>query len=333
MSNTIFPATPVNQNQINQTGALDALMIEQFTGEVEHTFKAESVLTQFFPTKPVKGTNTLTKKAIGKTKLQKLQRGNAPDGTTVDFSKASVTVDTTILSRHVFDEIETIQTDIDARKEITLEQGGELAEFKDQSIAIMAAKAAEYTNSAYFKNGKNPEGHFGATTVQFAAALDENDPAKLYAKIGELFAQMEEKKVNPRKAGIVLIMRPTTFYTLQQAEQIVNGDYLTSQGNKLSDIPMFKAWGVPVISTTNMPNTVITGHKLSNADNGDAYDGDFTDLVVLAVGPKALMIGETLPLRTDVWYDKGSKSWFVDSWFSFGVAPDRVEHAGRIIKA
>ena len=75
---TIFPTVPVNQNQINQSGGLDALILEQFTGEVEHTFVAESVLSQFFPTKPVKGTNTLTKKAIGRTKLQKLQRGDAP---------------------------------------------------------------------------------------------------------------------------------------------------------------------------------------------------------------------------------------------------------------
>lgn len=327
---TLFPATPVNQNQINQSGPLNALQIEQFTGEVEHTFEVRSALDKFFPTKPVKGTNTLTKKAIGKTRLQKLERGNAPDGTHVDFSKASVTVDTTIMSRHVIDDIETIQTDVDVRKEIAIEQGIELAKFKDRAISIIAAKAAAYTNSAYFANGKNPEGHFGATQVQFAAAGDDADPAKLYAKIGELLAEMEEKDVDVRNSGLILIVRPKVFYTLQQAEQIVNGDYITSEGNKLSGIPVFKAWGIPVVSTTNLPNTVVTGHFMSNADNGNAYDGDFTKLVVLAVAPKALMIGETKPLTTDIWWDKGAKCWFTDAWFAFGVAADRVEYAGRI---
>ena len=329
---TIFPTVPVNQNQINQSGALDALILEQFTGEVEHTFVAESVLSQFFPTKPVKGTNTLTKKAIGRTKLQKLQRGDAPDGTQVDFSQAKVVVDTTILSRHSFTELETLQTDIDARKEIAIEQGQEIGEFKDQAIAIQAAKAAAMVNSAYYANGKNPEGHFGATQVEMDAAGDELDPAKLYSKIGNLLRDMELKKVNPRKAGIILIVGPAVFYTLQEAEQIVNGEYLTSQGNKLSDIPMFKAWGIPVISTTNLPDSVITGHLLSNAANGNAYDGDFTTLLALAVGPKALMMGETVPLKSHVWWSDAAKVWFMDSWMAFGVAPDRVEYAGRLDK-
>ena len=139
MADIFGPTVPVNQNQSNQAGALDALIIEQFTGEVEHTFVADSALDKFFPRKPVKGTNTLTKKAIGRTQLQKLARGSAPDGTQVDFSKASVVVDTTILSRHSLTELETLQTDIDTRKEIAIEQGGEIAEFVDGALCIQAA--------------------------------------------------------------------------------------------------------------------------------------------------------------------------------------------------
>ncbi len=330
---TIFPTVPVNQNQINQTGALDALIIEQFTGEVEHTVASESTLSQFIKRRPVKGTNTLTKKAVGRTKLQKLQRGDAPDGTQVDFSKASVVVDTTVLSRHSLTELETLQTDIDTRKEIAIEQGVEIAEFIDESYLIVGAKAAAYTQSAYAQGSSGkPEGHFGATQVTFAAAGDENDPAKLYAKIGELFAKMEEKKVNPRKHGVILILRPTAYYKLQEAEQISNGDYLTSDGNRLSGIPMLHAWGVPVVSSTNLPNGVVSGHLLSNTANSNFYDGDFSDLVALAISPKTLMVGETIPLKSSVWWSDASKCWFVDSWMAFGVGIDRVEFSGRIDK-
>lgn len=334
MSNTIFPTVPVLPNQINQSGDENALILEQFLGDVEHTFVSDSVLEKFFPRKTVKGTNTLTKKAIGRTKLQKLRRGDAPDGTQVDFSKASVTVDTMLLSRHSIWQLDEIFTDIDARKEIAIEQGQEIAEFVDLTISIAAARAAAQTQSAYTQNGAAPEGHFGATQIVLDAAGDENDPAKLYAAIGALFAEMEEtKKVKPRRDGIVLIVRPTVFYTLQQAEQIVNGEYLTAAGNRLSDIPVFKAWGVPVLSSENLPNTVITDHLLSNDDNGDFYDGDFTSLVALAVSPRALMLAEALPLQSSVWWSDASKCYFVDSWMSFGVGLDRVELAGRIDKA
>lgn len=331
---TIFPTAPVLPNQINQAGDENALILEQFTGDVEHTFVSTSVLEKFFPRKPVKGTNTLTKKAIGRTKLQKLKRGDAPDGTQVDFSKASVTVDTMLLSRHSIWQLDEIFTDIDARKEIAVEQGQEIAEFVDATISIAAAKAAAQTQSAFYRNGAAPEGHFGATQVVLAAAGDQNDPAKLYAAIGTLFSQMEEtKKVKPQRDGIVLIVRPTVFYTLQQAEQIVNGEYLTSDGNKLTGIPIFKAWGVPVLSSENLPNTVVTGHLLSNDENGNWYDGDFTSLVAVAVSPRALLIAEALPLQSSVWWSDASKCYFVDSWMSFAVGFDRVELAGRIDKA
>jgi hypothetical protein len=328
---TIFPTVPVLPNQINQQGNENALILEQFTGDVEHTFESTSVLEKFFPRKTVKGTNTLTRKAIGRTKLQKLKRGDSPDGTQVDFSKASVTVDTLLLSRHSIWVLDEIFTDIDTRKEIAIEQGMEIAEFVDATISIAAAKAAAQTESTFTKNGRAPEGHFGATQIELAAANDELDPAKLYAAIGKLFAEMEEtKKVKPQRDGIVLIVRPTVFYTLQQAEQIVNGEYLTSDGNRLTGIPMFKAWGVPVLSSENLPNGEVVGHLLSNEDNDQWYDGDFTGLVAVAVSPRALLIAEALPLQSSVWWSDASKCYFVDSWMSFAVGFNRVELAGLI---
>lgn len=331
---TIFPTTPVLPNQINQAGDENALILEQFNGDVEHTFVSTSVLEKFFPRKPVRGTNTLTKKAIGRTKLQKLKRGDAPDGTQVDFSKASVTVDTMLLSRHSIWQLDEIFTDIDARKEIAIEQGQDIAEFMDATISIAAAHAAAQTESAYTQNGAAPEGHMGATQITLDAPGDENDPAKLYAAIGTLFATMEEtRKVKPQRDGMVLIVRPAVFYTLQQAEQIVNGEYLTSDGNKLTGVPIFKAWGVPVLSSENLPNTVVEGHLLSNDDNDNFYDGDFTSLVAVAVSPRALLIGEALPLQSSVWWSDASKCYFVDSWMSFAVGLDRVEMAGRIDRA
>ena len=331
---TIFPTVPVLPNQINQQGDENALILEQFTGDVEHTFVSQSQLEKFFPRKQVKGTNTLTKKAIGRTKLQKLKRGDAPDGTQVDFSKASVTVDTMLLARHSIWQLDEIFTDIDTRKEIAIEQGQEIAEFMDATISIAAAKAAAATESVFTNGGRAPEGHMGATQIEMDAAGDENDPAKLYAKIGELFATMEEtRKVKPQRDGMILIVRPAVFYTLQQAEQIVNGEYLTSEGNRLTGVPVFKAWGVPVISSENLPNTEVEGHLLSNADNDNFYDGDFTSLVAVAISPRALMIAEALPLQSSVWWSDASKCYFVDSWMSFAVGLDRVELAGRIDRA
>lgn len=328
-SNNIWgPSQPVNQNQINGTGPLSALQQEQFTGEVEHALMANTVLEPMFRRKRlVKGTNTLTKKAIGRTKLQKLNRGQAPDGTQVKFGKASVTVDTMLLSRHSFDELETIQTDIDARNETATQAGKDIGEFIDLTYCIGAANAAALTANPYGLS--TDDGYFGGTQTTIAAG-EQLDPAKFYHAIGQTLLGMENKKVNPRADKAMIIVRPEQFYVLQDAEQISNGEYITSNGNKLSDVPMFKAWGVPVISTTNMPNGVISGHLLSNADNGNFYDGDFSKLVALIVSDKALLIGESKPLETKIWWSDEAKQWIVDAWLAFGIGVDRPEYAARI---
>jgi hypothetical protein len=135
--------------------------------------------------------------------------------------------------------------------------------------------------------------------------------------------------VSPKDEDMMIVLRPAEFYTLMDAEQIINGNYVTADGTTREGF-IYKAFGVPVVSTNNLPNTNITDHLLSNAGNGNAYNGDFTKLIGLAFSPRALLAGETIPLTSDVFYDKTYKTWFVDSHMSYGVTTNRHEYAGGI---
>jgi major capsid protein len=329
----LFTDTPVRPNQQNQAGATDALTITEFTGMVEGTIERKSKLDPFIKRRRVKGTNSLTNYAVGETQLQALQPGVAPDGTLVDFSKNMITIDTVVLARNIFPLLEVWQNNFDVRKQVSNEQGKKIAKFTDQAFMIAGVKVALLTQSTFSGgvNGK-PLGHFGGSQVELDQAGDEIDPAALYKAIADLFVQMEGKDVEPMSDDIILIVRPAQFYALQQAEQIINGEYLTSDGNRLTNVPIFKAYGVPVISSNNLPNGVITNHLLSNTNNGMAYDGDFSDVVALAIAPQALMAGETISLTTEVFWDQLSKQWFVDSYLSFAVTGNRAEYAGVITK-
>ena len=83
--------------------------------------------------------------------------------------------------------------------------------------------------------------------------------------------------------------------------------------------------------SNNLPNTVISGHLLSNAANSNAYDGDFSKVAGLMMSAKAVLGGETIPLRSDVFYDKIYKCWFVDSHLSCAFTPNRAEYAAAIM--
>jgi hypothetical protein len=321
-------STPVitRPNQQLQTGPIDELTIEEFTGVVEGVIARKAKLDPYIKRRQVKGTNTLTNYAVGETSLDVLTPGEAPEGKPVDFSKISLVIDTVVIARNIIPLLEDFQNNFGARQKVGLEHGKVIAKFSDQSFMIQGIKAARLAASAYGA----VDGFAGGSKVTLTAAGDALDPAKLYKAFADLLVQMEEKDVEPQSEDVIIIVRPKQFYALQQAEQIVNGEYITSEGNKLTGVAIFKAWGCPVVSSNNLPNTVITGHKLSKTSNGNAYDGDFTKVVALAISPRALLAGETIPLTSKVWFDDLSKQWYIDSWLAYGVTPDRAEFAGVI---
>jgi hypothetical protein len=325
----------VRPGQSNQAGVVNALHLEEFTGVVESTIERKSALKGMIPIRPVRGASVLTNFAVGGSTLQRANPGGpAPDGTGTDFAKRTLTVDTVILARAILPLLETFQTSYDARKEIGLEHGKKIAKFTDQSFFIQAIKAGLLTDSAYRGSGAagKPLDHFGGSQQTLAAAGDSLDPAKLYAAVANLFVKMEEKDVDPRNDDVMIALRPAEFYTLLQNEQLIDGTYKTAEGTNIQ-AQLLKAYGVPVVSSTNFPGGLtISGHLLSNANNSNAYDGDFTKVVGCAFSPRALLAGETIPLTTDVFWDKVTKQWFVDAHLAYGVTPNRAEFSGVILK-
>lgn len=315
--------------QVGGTGAVDATHIEEYTGEVEGTIARKSALTGFVKLRTVRGTSVITNFAVGESTLQKVTPGASPDGTVNKFGKNTLTVDTLVLARSVFPLLETFQTSYDSRMEVGHEHGKKIAKFYDQSFFIQAIKTAQLTDTKF--SGVSGAGHFGGSQSTFAGASDYLDPAKLYAQVADLFTTMENKDVDPRTDDIMIVVKPREFYTLMQSELLINSQYKTSTGTSV-DAFLLKTYGVPVISSNNMPGgSVISGHILSNTDNSNAYDGDFTKVVAVAFSPRALLAGATIPLTTGVFWDDRYKHWYVDAWLSYGVGPNRAEFAGVLL--
>lgn len=314
----------VRPNQKNQAGDPLALATEEFSGTVEGTIKRRSALKGFLNVTSVRGTTNVSKRSIGSSPMQVVQAGVTPDGVPADFSKISVLVDTHIYQRHIVPDLDTFQLDFNYRRDIGLEQGKAHAKFLDNAMFIQAIKAARLTTSPYGSTG-----HLGGSQVTLATA-NATDPAAVYDAVSRLFAAMEAKDVSPSEDDVILAVRPSVFYTLANAEQIINGEYVTADGTKLTGMKILSMFGVPVISTNNLPNGVVTGHPLSNSRNSNAYDGDFSNVLAVAFSPKALLVGETIPLTTEAWRDPNSKSHYVDSSTAYAATPDRPEYAGVI---
>lgn len=328
----IVPESQITHpGQFDQTGDINAAAVTEYGQTVQHTIERRSVLAPYVNMRPVRGTNRIGSYGFGESTVGKVTPGEAPAASKNDIGRNTLIIDTLVYTRHFLPLLETFQTSYDARVELGVEDGQAMAKFTDQAFFIQAYKAATDVNSRYSSVSGKPAGYKGGSIETLGASADLTDPARMYKAISNLLATMETKDVVPGQDDVVIAVRPETFYTLLDAEQIINGEYVTARGTRVEGAMIFKAFGCPVVRTNNLPNGVISNHLLSTSNNSNAYDGDFSKLAALAFSTKALLAGETIPLTHDLYYDKIFKSWIVDSHAAFGVTGDRSEYAGAVM--
>lgn len=314
------------------TGADDALIIEQYGGEVEGTFFKASFMKQYVKIKSVRGTNVVTNDRIGKATLTTVTPGVRPDATVVQFDNVSVKIDTIVLARNNTVLIDDFTSHYDTRTELGREHGKEIAKFFDESFIIQAIKCALIVKGdGTGGTTKLPDGWFGGTKVELSTIGDEKDPIKLLAGIKECCQKIEENDVELE--GGVIICTVAAYYTLLDNDKLINSQYSLGNGD-FAEGMVLKANGLPVVKTNRIPSAAITGHKLSNAGNGNAYDvsADEAKAVAIVMLPKALLSGELIPLTSKVHYSDIELQWFIDSYLSYAVTPNRAEHCAVLMK-
>ena len=301
-------------------------MIESYGGMVDSQFAKKSMMRKFVPVKSIRGTDTAIGRRVGKTDLTTLTPGVRPAAQPTAYGKVAVTVDTVILARHNTSLLNEFQQDFNTRAELGKDHGKELAKFFDEAFLIQAIKGAAQDAPT----GLN--GAFGAGKLQtLAAAQDETDPDKLYQAIARIFVDMEEEDIDVEENAI--FVRPTQYDVLLNNDKLVDRDFSADNGDFATG--KFKTLkGAPVFSTARIPNQAVTGHFLSNPDNGNAYDLTATEANAVAVvmHPQSLLAGETIGMTSEVFYSQVEKQWFIDSYMAFGVSPRRPDVLGVVRK-
>lgn len=294
-------------------------MIEQYGGQVESQFAKASIMRAYADVRPVRGTDTLIDRRVGRTTLQSLTPGVRPPATPTAFGRVSVTVDTVILARDNRSMLNEFQTDFNARMEIGEDHGKEIGKFFDQAFLIQAVKGSRADAPA----GLN--GAIGAgKQVALDATGDENDPDKLDMAIRQIVVDMEEEEIDASE--LVVMMSPTRHNVLLNHDKLVSGDYSDGNGN-FAKGTLFGLAGARAVKTARIPRAAISDHKLGAAYNVSAVEAK---AVAVVLHPKSLLAGETIPLTSDVWFNREEKQWFIDSFLSFGVTVKRPDVCGAV---
>jgi hypothetical protein len=308
------------------------LLLEQYGGEVESQFKKSAIMRQYAKVRPVRGTDTITNNRVGRTTLKALTAGVRPQGETTPFGKVSLTVDTVVLARDNRSMLNDLQTHFDARMELAQDHGKELGFFFDQAFIIMGIKGANAA-APVLGDGTAAKQSIGAGKhVSLASSGDELDPDKLAKAIQGIIVAMEEEEIPVEE--LVVFVRPTHFQVLLDNNKLISRDFAAGNGDYAKGI-IYEINGARIVKTARIPKAAITGHYLSNSQNSNAYDVSAAEAKAVAVilHPKSLLAGETIPLTSDIWFNREEKQWFIDSFLAFGVSVNRPDVCGAVFKA
>jgi len=308
-----------------------ALMIEEYGGEVESQFAKDSIMRQYVRIRPVRGTDTITNRRVGKTTLKKLVPGVRPPADATPFGKVSLTVDTVIIARDNRSMLNEFQTDFDARMELAQDHGKEIGKFFDQAFIIMGIKGSHAAAPVLGEGNPSKQSIGAGKNKILSAANDEDDPDKLAQAITDIIVAMEEEEIPVDE--LVVFVRPTRFQVLLNNNKLLSRDFAAGNGDFAKGM-IYEINGARIVKTARIPQAAIVDHELSNADNSNAYDVSAQEAKVVAVilHPKSLLAGETIPLTSDVWFSKEEKQWFIDSFLSFGVTVNRPDTCGGVFK-
>lgn len=298
-----------------------ALMLDEYGGEVESQFAKSSIMRQFVKVRPVTGTDTIVNNRVGKTELKALVPGVAPEAAATPFGKVSLTVDTVIIARDNRSMLNEFQIHFDARMELAKDHGKEIGKFFDQAFIIQSIKGSTQAAPAGLK------GAIGAgKNSTLAVAGEELDPDKLYEGITDIIIEMEEEDADVEE--LIVFVRPRQFEVLKNNNKLLSRDFSAGNGDYAKGI-IYEINGARIVKTNRIPTSEILDHEL-----GDAYNitGTEANAVAVILHGKSLLAGESIPLTSDIWFDKVTKQWYIDSFLSFAVTVNRPDVCGAVYK-
>ena len=313
-------------------------MIDDYRGAVDSQFAKASIMRGFYPVHSITGTDTMVKRRVGRTTLQTLTDGVRPDPIKTNFGTVTVSVNVILLARNERPMLNEIQTDFDARSELGKDHGKELGKKFDESILIMgrnsagdssiSATAGLQTGTAAptANGGDSYNGAFGAGQIfNLTALADATDGVDLYTAFSAMIVALEENDIDTMEH--VIFVRPAQYDALlSDVTNLIDKDLSTNNGD-FADGVVKTLLGVPIVKTARIPAAVNAGHELGSAFNTSAGSARCAGLLL---HPKSVLIGESIPMQSKIWFNDEEKTWFIDSWMAFGAAVDRSDVTGVV---
>lgn len=300
---------------------------------VREAYYAQSMMEPMFHHRRemLKNTGTAEARGVGTATVQAMNddQPDGPDSVPLKVGQNRIHVDTELVSRNEIKDLQARQSNIvNLQGKIFKAQGHAMARFVDRAYMIQAIKAGLSTASAY-RGLAADDRYFGGTQQQLANAGSLTNPTAIRDAILDLQARIEDEKELIIAGGeYTVFLRPTVWSTLSKLEGIHDRQMDYSDGFSYKGRCIYVG-DVKVVSCAWLPvQQNVTNHLLSNASNQNAFNGDFTKVVGVLVGPDALFDGWNIDVYTSINHDKRRHTTWYETSCAFTVGIDDAKHAG-----
>ena len=312
---------------VSASGEVDSLLIEKFNGKVnEQYLKGENIMS-YFDVQTVTGTNTVSNKYLGETELQVLAPGQSPAATSTQADKNQLVIDATVIARNTVAHLHDVQGDIDSLKpKLATNQAKQLKKMEDEML-IQQMLLGGLSNTAQKRGKPRVKGHGFSVNVEINEGEALSNPQYVMAAVEMALENQVEQEVDI--SDVAILMPWKYFNCLRDADRIVDKSYTISESGATIQGFVLKSFNCPVIPSNRFPkySAGAAHHLLSNEDNGYRYDptAEMNGAVAVLFTADALLVGRSIDVTGDIFYEKKEKTYYIDTFMSEGAIPDRWE--------
>jgi len=281
-------ATPSRVGQIAQAGAVDALFLKVFSGEVLSSFNAKTVMADKTRVRNITSGKSASFPGMGRITASYHTPGAEIVGKKVNHGEKVVTIDDLLISDSFIANIDEAKNHYEVRSEYSTQMGQALAQTFDRNLLSLAVKTARAGETgAVAEMGAAVSTNLGSLTPTIQNIVDA-----LYAEA----AAMDDLFL-PAEARFVIVT-PTVFYGLVQNDKLVDRDYNNGNGS-YADGTVMKVAGMSIVKSSNLA----VNHVTDTVDFGTKYQVNASDTSALVFQRGALATVKLLDMASESEYD------------------------------
>ena len=347
--------TPSRVGQINSSGAVDALFLKKFAGEILTTFEENNVFKSLHTMRTIENGKSAQFPVTGIASASYYTPGQniADSGNSylsdIKKNEVVITIDDVLLASTFLSSIDDVKNHYDIRSVYANELGKALAVRFDTAIAkvfIAAARSAATITGGKDGGVLDVSANVMGNVSDGSDDSDNTDPtgAELVAALFTAAQALDENDVPAD--GRFCVLRPQEYYKL-----ITGGSgslvISTSASNKdvggsgsLASGSIAQVAGIDIYKSTHLPSTNLsstaTGDGAASNDvfggSGSGYNGNFTNSIGIVAHPSAVGTVKLLDLATESEYQISRQGTLFIAKYAMGHGVLRPEAAIELQK-